>query len=213
MKSKFNFQGFALACIICISACQTPEQRVASDKTRADTLNTMNNTAGDSVSVMLTQPADTLTVTPSSNRATMDSAVSASNKKGNTKKGKAIVSATSMNSKNEKMQKDKNGVYGRAEIMPSYPGGDKALQKFVEDNLQYPQQAIDNGTEGKVVVQFDVDESGKIYNPMIVSQKIGDGLEDEAVKIVKQMPRWNPGQIKGKNVKTKFTLPVVYHIQ
>ena len=63
---------------------------------------------------------------------------------------------------------------------------------------------MDNNVEGKVIISFDVDETGKIYRPMVVSSKLGYGLEEAALKIVKEMPQWNPGKMNGKNVKTKF---------
>jgi TonB family protein len=112
----------------------------------------------------------------------------------------------------DKMEMDKEGVYNRADVMPSFPGGEKALVKFMEDNIQYPQEAIDEGVEGQVQLQFAVDEAGKVYSPTLVSNKIGYGLEDEAMRVVKKMPKWNPGNIKGKNVKTRFTLPISFVI-
>jgi len=111
-----------------------------------------------------------------------------------------------------KMEADQYGVYNRAEIMPSYPGGEKALEKFIQKNVIYPQIALDNGVKGTVLLSFWVDEAGKIYTPTTVSKKIGSGLEDEAVRLVRQMPTWNPGQIKGRNVKTRFTLPIKFEL-
>lgn len=123
------------------------------------------------------------------------------------RKGKAmLVSADKKD--NSKIEMDKEGVYNRAEIMPSFPGGEKALSAYIENNIQYPESAMDNGTEGTVVLTFAVDETGKVYAPKLVSQKVGDGLEEEAMRVVSKMPKWNPGRIKGKNVKTKFTLPI-----
>jgi protein TonB len=128
------------------------------------------------------------------------------------RKGRAIL-ASYRTTNNEKIAADREGVYNRAEIMPSYPGGEAALRKFIEENIEYPQRAMDNDAEGTVTVYFAVDEEGKIYTPTIISSKIGYGLEEEAMRVVNKMPKWNPGQIKGKNVKTKFTLPITYQIQ
>jgi len=123
------------------------------------------------------------------------------------RKGKVMVVADNKKD-NSKIERDKEGVYNRAEIMPSFPGGEKALSAYIENNIQYPESAIDNGTEGTVVLTFAVDETGKVYAPKLASSKIGDGLEEEAMRVVSNMPKWNPGRIKGKNVKTKFTLPI-----
>ena len=115
--------------------------------------------------------------------------------------------------KADKMEADASGIYASAEVMPSFPGGDKALEKWLENNLEYPEKALDNNTEGDVVVTFAVDEQGKVYTPKITSTPIGDGLEEEALLVVNKMPKWTPGRMKGKNVKTKFTLPVSFQLQ
>jgi protein TonB len=110
------------------------------------------------------------------------------------------------------MEADKEGYYTRADVMPSYPGGEKALIKFMEDNIQYPEAALDEGVEGTVQLSFAVDEAGKIYTPVVKSEKMGYGLEEEAIRVIQKMPKWNPGSIKGKNVKTRFEIPVTYVI-
>jgi len=196
----FTVSGFLL-----INACKSPEDR-ASDNMMNDTAAMHDNTA--------TTPSDTTASIPdmqsAANAASGATTGNTSAKKGT--KGKASVSMSVIDNSKDKMEMDKNGVYAKAEVMPSFPGGQNALEKYVEDNLQYPQQALDNGTEGRVLIEFDIDEKGKLYHPVIVSDKIGDGLEEEALKVVKGMPAWTPGQMKGKNVKTKFTLPISYQI-
>jgi TonB family protein len=128
------------------------------------------------------------------------------------RKGRAILA--SLKQVNiDKMEADKEGVYNRAEIMPSYPGGEDALRKYIENHIDYPQEAMDNDVQGTVKLYFAVDEQGKISNPTVISSRIGYGLEDAALKVVRQMPRWTPGQVAGKNVKTRFMLPITYQIQ
>ena len=197
----FTVGGFLL-----INACKSPEDR-ASDDMMNDTAAIHENTG--------TTPADTMTAMTGARPDTANVAPGATSGNTNIKKGtkgKASVSMSDVDNNKVKMEIDKNGVYARAEVMPSFPGGQNALEKYVEDNLQYPQQALDNGTEGRVLIEFDVDEKGKLYRPIIISDKIGDGLEEEALRVVKGMPTWTPGQMKGKNVKTKFTLPISYQI-
>jgi TonB family protein len=128
------------------------------------------------------------------------------------RKGRVIL-ASYRNTSNERITADREGVYNRAEVMPSYPGGETALRKFIEENIEYPQRAMDNEAEGTVTLYFAVDEQGTIYTPTVISSKIGYGLEEEAMRVVNKMPKWNPGQIKGRNVKTRFTLPITYQIQ
>lgn len=197
--------ALAVGSLLMINACETPEDRTSGD-TMNDTAAMQDNTA--------TTPADTMASMQGTQADTANGASGATGNSGAKKgtKGKASVSMAGIDNSKEKMEMDKNGVYARAEVMPSFPGGQNALEKYVEDNLQYPQQALDNGTEGRVLIEFDVDEKGKLYRPIIISDKIGDGLEEEALRVVKGMPTWSPGQMKGKNVKTKFTLPISYQI-
>jgi TonB family protein len=128
------------------------------------------------------------------------------------RKGKATVSIKADDA-TVKMQKDKLGYYNRAEVIPAYPGGQSSLENYITDNIEYPQQAIDNNTEGTVYVQFGVDENGNVSNVSTVGQKVGNGLEEEAIRVVSKMPKWTAGQIKGKNVKTWRTLPIVYKLE
>jgi protein TonB len=114
---------------------------------------------------------------------------------------------------NAAMAADTEGAYNNVEVWPSYPGGQKALEDFFMSNVEYPQQATDNNTEGLVNINFIVDENGKVSSPKVTGTKIGDGLEDEALRVFGKMPKWNPGKIKGKNVKTRFTLPVRFQLE
>ncbi len=134
-------------------------------------------------------------------------------KKG--KKGKAGIAATGsamQRNDNSAMEMDREGFYNRVEVLPSYPGGQKALEKFIESTVTYPEDAINEGVEGTVNVVFAVDENGKVYTPSIKNERAGYGLDEEAMRLVSKMPKWNPGQIKGKNVKTRFTLPITFMI-
>ncbi len=110
------------------------------------------------------------------------------------------------------MEADKSGTYSNVEVYPSFPGGNGGLQKYFDNNLKYPENASNDGVEGTVQVMFTVDENGKLSNPHIMGEKPGYGLEDEALRVVKTMPAWNPGKLKGKNVKTNFTLPVKFQL-
>lgn len=110
-----------------------------------------------------------------------------------------------------KLEKDKEGVYSRAEVMPEFPGGQEALQKFVEENVNYEQAAIDN-TEGTVRVSFIVDENGKVSKPIVIGQSPDKELKEEALRVVREMPAWRPGTVKGKTVKTRLELPITFLI-
>ncbi|MBC7888646.1 MAG: energy transducer TonB [Ferruginibacter sp.] len=129
------------------------------------------------------------------------------------KKGKvSIVKAEMATSKNTSMEMDKEGFYKNTEVLPAFPGGQKELERFFEKNIEYPEQATENDAQGIVKLIFSVDENGKIYQPLTVGDKVGYGIEEEAIRVFNKMPKWTPGKIKGKNVKTRYTLPINFQL-
>lgn len=90
---------------------------------------------------------------------------------------------------------------------PSFPGGMEAMYKFYSENIKYPQEAKANNISGKVYVTFVVEADGSISNPRLL-RDIGGGCGQEAIRVVKLMPRWNPGKEKGQPVRVQFNLPV-----
>jgi TonB family protein len=128
------------------------------------------------------------------------------------KSGKVSTSIAADDAKVE-MKMDKMGYYNRTEVLPSYKGGESAMADYITNTIEYPQNAIDNNIEGVVNVQFGVDENGNISNVSTLGNKIGYGLEEEAIRVVSRMPKWTPGQVKGKNVKTWRTLPINYRLE
>ncbi len=129
------------------------------------------------------------------------------------KKSGRVSTAMAADDQSVKMEKDKMGYYNRTEVSPAYVGGQSAMEDYINKNIEYPQDAIDNNIEGVVSVQFAVDDKGNISNVSTVGQKLGYGLEEEAIKVVSKMPKWTPGQVKGKNVKTWRTLPINYRLE
>lgn len=113
----------------------------------------------------------------------------------------------------KKMSSDKSGYYNYAEVSPTFSGGQSAIDNYVNNSIEYPQDAIDNNVEGTVRVQFGVDENGKISNVTTVGQRIGFGLEEEAVRVISNMAKWTPGKVNGKMVKTRMTIPITYKIE
>ena len=111
-----------------------------------------------------------------------------------------------------KKEVDKSGVYTSADVIPSFPGGSEALSNYILNNIEYPADAMYNNIEGTVMVEFVVNENGNVSNVKAVNQKIGYGLEDEAVNIVSKTSGWNPARIKNKNVKMRIRIPITYVI-
>lgn len=96
--------------------------------------------------------------------------------------------------------------------MPSFPGGDKDLMKYLAENIEYPAMAREAGIEGVVALGFVVGKDGSI-NDIQVLKDIGGGCGKEALRVVKAMPKWTPGEANGHAVKVRFTLPVRFKLQ
>ncbi|MBR1716022.1 MAG: energy transducer TonB [Paludibacteraceae bacterium] len=96
--------------------------------------------------------------------------------------------------------------------MPSFPGGQEALLYFLSQNVKYPPTAQENGIQGKVVVQFVVAKDGKIEEVEVLRSGGDPSLDREAVRIIKSMPRWEPGKRRGKPIRVKYTIPVNFRL-
>lgn len=106
-----------------------------------------------------------------------------------------------------------NKVFTFVEQMPSFPGGEGALMKYLHDHIRYPAVARENGIQGTVVVQFIVGPDGTIRDVKTVGAKKGGGLEEEAIRVVKGMPKWKPGRQNGRAVTVQYSLPVRFVLQ
>ena len=113
------------------------------------------------------------------------------------------------------------------EQMPEFPGGDKAMFKYLSDNLSYPKQAREAGIQGKVMVGFVVEADGSITEvktirffpitdskekskPVTLTMVLQKELEDEAIRVIKAMPKWTPGKQRGRNVRVAYRLPISF---
>jgi periplasmic protein TonB len=99
-----------------------------------------------------------------------------------------------------------------AEEMPKFPGGDSERQKFLNENIRYPQQALETDIQGTVYVQFVVDTKGNITDVKVL-RGIGGGCDEEAERVIKMMPQWHAGKQNGRSVRVLFTMPVVFRLQ
>jgi len=100
-------------------------------------------------------------------------------------------------------------VYTAPEISPSYPGGQDAFDLFIKKNLKYPAIAIEHQTQGRVMVRFIVEKSGRLSH-VTIARDIGDGCGEEAVRLVKKCRKWNPGRINNIPVRTQFSIGVKF---
>lgn len=94
-----------------------------------------------------------------------------------------------------------------AEIEPTFPGGEGAMMQWIQENVVYPQEAIEMGEQGMVYVQFVVNTDGSIEQVNVV-RGVSESLDAESKKVVKKMPKWTPGEQAGKKVRCRFTLPI-----
>ncbi len=118
-----------------------------------------------------------------------------------------VAGKTKISAQNEKV---KDGVYAVCEVMPEYPGGDKALRTDLVNSIKYPEEASKKGIQGKVYVSFVVDEQGKIKDAKIV-RGVDPLLDKEALRVVSELDKtWTPGKEKGKVVKVAYTIPIQF---
>lgn len=107
---------------------------------------------------------------------------------------------------------DSSKIFGAAEDMPSFPGGEKALMQYIKDNTYYPKEMCEGAAQGRVMVGFVINEDGSISDVKVL-RSLTPEFDEVAVKIVKGMPKWNPGKQNGKAVKTKYTVPVSFRTE
>jgi len=111
----------------------------------------------------------------------------------------------------EPVSKDGKQIYSTVEVMPQFPGGDVGLMKWLQDEIQYPREAQDKGIQGRIVVRFVVTPDGSIENAEVV-KSLDPLLDQEAVRVVKNMPKWIPGKQDGKPAYVYYSLPVVFKL-
>lgn len=95
---------------------------------------------------------------------------------------------------------------------PVFPGGEESLYKYIAGNIKYPEQAKADGIEGRVVVRFIVMDNGDVVN-VEVAKGIGGGCDEEAMRVVKAMPKWQPATYEGKPVNVQYALPITFKLR
>lgn len=103
-------------------------------------------------------------------------------------------------------------VYEIVDQMPEYPGGLTALMNYLRANIRYPEAAQKAGIEGRVIVSFIVEPNGSVSNVEIV-RGVDSDLDQEALRVVRQMPKWKPGKQDGSTVRVKFHLPIKFMLK
>ena len=119
-----------------------------------------------------------------------------------------VTKVTSSVEIQQKPKKAPNQVYTVAEVMPTFKGN---LNKWLSENLRYPKDAVSRKEQGRVMVRFIVTDKGEVIQPEIV-RSVSPSLDKEALRVVSNMPAWNPGRNGNKKVATKYTLPVKFSL-
>jgi len=103
-------------------------------------------------------------------------------------------------------------IFMVVEEMPEFPGGIAKLGDYLAKNIKYPQMARESGVQGKVFITFVVEPDGHVSNVKVV-RGIGAGCDEEAVRVIKNMPKWKPGKQRGKAVRVSYNVPVNFKLQ
>jgi len=107
---------------------------------------------------------------------------------------------------------DEQEIFTVVESMPEFPGGTGALMKYLAEHIKYPALAKESGIQGRVFINFVVEPNGSISHVKVL-RGIGGGCDEEAVKVVENMPKWKPGLQRGKPVRVSYNLPVKFTLQ
>ncbi|MBL7906183.1 MAG: energy transducer TonB [Bacteroidales bacterium] len=100
-------------------------------------------------------------------------------------------------------------IFTMVEESPSFPGGDEARIRFLTENINYPQIARESSIHGTVYVTFVVERNGNVTDVRVL-RGIGGGCDEEAIRVIKAMPKWSPGKQRGKPVRVQFNMPIKF---
>ena len=106
---------------------------------------------------------------------------------------------------------DETGLSTAIDVYPRYPGGDESRLYYLRQHIKYPSTALLNLVQGVVMVVFIVEVNGSVTN-VDVAKKIGGGCDEEAIRVTKEMPRWEPGKRNGRAVRVMVRMPIVFRI-
>ena len=109
-------------------------------------------------------------------------------------------------------QTDDETVYTTVEQMPEFPGGQQGMTRYLTEDLKYPVIAQENGIQGRAICQYVVNKDGSISDVKIVKSAGDPSLDKEAIRLIKAMPKWNPGKQNGKPVRVQCTTQVKFSL-
>ena len=98
------------------------------------------------------------------------------------------------------------------QVMPEFPGGERAMFQYIQENLKYPKQALQKQIQGRSICQFIVEKDGSISHIQVVRSSGNKSLDRAAIRVIKTMPKWTPGRLQGKIIRTPYVIPVNFRI-
>ena len=104
-----------------------------------------------------------------------------------------------------------DGLVYFAEVEPQFPGGERAMSEWLQRNIKYPIEAYEANEQGMVYVQFIVYKTGELSDFKII-RGVSDSIDAEALRVVKKMPNWIPGTVRGTKVSVRYTLPISFKL-
>lgn len=124
----------------------------------------------------------------------------------------AMFGLTTVNAQKTVVAQKNQEVFDVVEQMPEYPGGIQALFEYLQQNVKYPEDAVKQKIEGRVIATFVVETDGSINNVEVVKPAF-PSLDAEAVRVLSAMPKWTPGMQSGKVVRVKYTVPINFNMK
>ena len=126
----------------------------------------------------------------------------------------ALLSTTTITAQKTVISKNqsKEKVFDVVENMPEFPGGQDSLMSFLMHTIKYPKEAMEKGIQGRVVAKFIVEKDGQVSTPKVV-RSVYPALDEEALRVIRYMPKWKPGKQNGREVRVFFTLPVTFRMK
>lgn len=106
---------------------------------------------------------------------------------------------------------DEEKVYDVVEWMPSFPGGIEALKAFLAKNLRFPKELEETCVQGRVIITFIVEKDGSLSHAKVI-RSVDPALDKEALRVVKKMPKWIPGQQNDRKVRVRYIIPVTFRL-
>ena len=112
----------------------------------------------------------------------------------------------------EEEEESAQQIFVIVEEMPEFPGGDAELLKFISKSIKYPVIAQENGIQGRVICSFVINRDGSVVDATVV-RGVDPSLDKEALRVINTMPKWKPGKQRGKPVRVKYTVPIIFRLQ